>query len=399
MDSISPALNTTQVIPTVDWAARHSAFALPPQVIYLDGASKAARLHAVQRAAYDAIDQGALPWRTPHDDWMRQIERTRQLAAQTLFDDDIDGLALVPSVASGLATVAQNLPLRAGQAVLVLEGQFPSNLMVWQQRCALVGAQVLAAVPTEDETLTDAVLRMVECTPTLGIVTLPHCDWHDGRMLDLDRISDAVHARGAALVLDLSQSLGILPARLSRWRPDFVVAVGYKWLLGPMGLAWLWASPHWRHAGQPIEHHWLARDAGDAWHFPITAPPPYQPGARRFDAGGISDPLRLAMAAAGLAQLQRWQPAQIAAELEKVTAALDLALDAAGLHAWKTPGHAPHMTGLRIPAARLELVAAAFAEHRIICSRRHGCLRLAPYLTVHPEQMAHVVDIAVRASF
>jgi selenocysteine lyase/cysteine desulfurase len=384
--------------PTVAWSERRTAFALPPSLIYLDAASKAARLNAVQAAAHAAIDAGATPWRQPHDAWMQQIEQTRALAAASLFGGDVDGLAMVPSAAYGLATAANSLPLRRGQTVLVLDGQFPSNLMVWQQCCARVGAQVLAALPVGEETLTDAVLRMVERLPSLGIVSLPNCYWHDGQLLDLDRISVAVHARGAALVLDLSQSLGVLPLELARWQPDFVISVGYKWLLGPMGLSWLWASPRWREEGEPIEHHWLARDAGDAWQFPIDAPPPYQAGARRFDAGGISDPLRLAMAAAGLAQLQRWQPARIAAALGQVTAALDAALDAAGLGAWITPGHAPHITGLRVPAERLDAVAQAFSSHRIICSRRHGGLRLAPYLTVEPEQMAAVVEIAAAAS-
>jgi len=387
----------SQSAPTVAWSDRRAAFALPDEVIYLDAASKAARLIAVQDAAHAAIDAGATPWLTPHAAWMAQIEHTRTLAADTLFEGDVDGVAMVPSAAYGLATAANTLPLRRGQCVLVLEGQFPSNLMVWQQSCARVGAQVLAAQPVGHETLTDAVLRMVERTPALGIVSLPHCYWHDGQVLDLDRISAAVHARGSALVLDLSQSLGVLPLALARWQPDFVVSVGYKWLLGPMGLSWLWAHPRWREQGEPIEHHWIARDAGQAWEFPIDAPPPYQPGARRFDAGGISDPLRLAMAAAGLAQLQHWQPARIATELGRVTTALDAALQAAGLAAWITPGHAPHLTGLRVPAARLEAVAQAFSAHQIFYSRRQGGLRLAPYLTVDPAQMARVVEIAAGA--
>src|SRR3546814_3159630 len=79
-------------------------------------------------------------------------------------------------------------------------------------------------------------------------------------------------------VLDLSQSLGALPAGIARWRPDFVASVGYKWLLGPRGLSWLWAAPRWREEGVAIEQHWSARDAGDGWRFPIEAPPPPRRG-------------------------------------------------------------------------------------------------------------------------
>ncbi|TBV74749.1 aminotransferase class V-fold PLP-dependent enzyme [Pseudoxanthomonas winnipegensis] len=381
----------------VPWPQRQRAFATPTDAVYLDAASKGARLRHVLDGAHAMLEAEAAPWWLPHADWMRRIEDARALAAQVLFDGDVEGLAMVPSAAHGLATAAANLPLRRGQAVLVLDGQFPSNLLAWQQRCAQAGAHVVGAAPRADETLTEAVLRTIDHTPQLAIATLPHCYWHDGRLLDLDDIADAVHARGAALVLDLSQSLGVLPLQLARWRPDFVVAVGYKWLLGTMGLTWLWASPRWRDEGVPLEQHWVARDAGADWVFPLDTPPPYLPGARRFDAGGIADPLRLLLTHGGLAQLQAWQPARIAAALGEVTAALDAALDARGLSAWKTPGHAPHIAGLRVPGERLEAVAGAFARRGVICSRRQGCLRLAPYLMVTAEQVEEVVEIAASA--
>lgn len=385
------------VPPPLDWEARHDAFVLPGTAIYLDGASKGPRLRRVQQAAHAALDRGAMAWMLPHADVLAQLEGTRQLAADLLFGGDVDGVAMVPSAAYGLATAARNLPVQRDQAVLVLDGQFPSNLLAWQQRCADVGAQVVAAIPAPGQTLTDAVLAQLARIPRIAVVTLPQSYWHDGRMLDLDRIAPAVHAAGAALVLDLSQSAGVLPIELARWRPDFVVTVGYKWLMGPIGLAWLWAAPRWRAAGTPIEHHWLARDVGQDWRFPIDAPPPYLPGARRFDAGAINDPVRLVMAAGGLAQLQHWGLARVATALGELTDALDDALDARGLSEWKTPGHAPHIAGLRVPKDRLEAVAAAFAARGIICSRRDGGLRLAPVLAVRPEQMRAVAEIAASA--
>jgi len=121
------------------------------------------------------------------------------------------------------------------------------------------------------------------------------------------------------------------------------------------------------------------------------------PGARRFDAGGIVDPLRLVMAAGGLAQLRHWGLSRVAGALGELTSALDAALDAHGLSAWKTPGHAPHITGLRVPADRLDAVAAALAAQQVICIRRGSGLRLAPCLRVSVEQMVRVVEIAAGA--
>ncbi|HLM53730.1 MAG TPA: aminotransferase class V-fold PLP-dependent enzyme, partial [Pseudoxanthomonas sp.] len=317
----------------------------------------------------------------------------------TLFDGDIEGLAMVPSAAHGLATAARNLPLRRGEGVLVLEGQFPSNLLPWQQRCAEVGAHMVGVVRRGGQDWSEAVIEALRTQPRVRIVALPQAHWHDGALLDLERIAPQVHAAGAALALDLSQSLGAVPLALARWRPDFVVSVGHKWLLGPPGLAWLWAPPHWREHGVPIEQHWQARDAGDDWWFPVERAPRYRPGARRFDAGGVADPLRLAMAEAAMAQLQAWRVDAVCERLRRLTEVLDQALEEFGLPQWKTAGHAAHFSALRAPTpALLDAVAARFADEGIVCTRRARLLRIAPHLHVGEADMRRVAESVAAAN-
>ncbi|MCC4622599.1 aminotransferase class V-fold PLP-dependent enzyme [Xanthomonas cassavae CFBP 4642] len=375
---------------SLEWTHRQQAFALPGEVVYLDAASRGPLLRAVQQVAHQAVDALAAPWQLSFDAWLQQIEHLRALAAG-LFDHDADAVALLPSAAHGLATAARNLPLHRGDAVLVLEGQFPSNLLIWQRRCAEVGGQVVAVPTSPGAVLTDAVLQAIAQTPALRIASLPQAYWLDGRQLDLDRISAALQARGVALVLDLSQSLGVLPTDLPRWKPEFVVSVGHKWLLGPMGLAWLWAAPHWRAHGVPIEEHWIGRDAASSWEFPIAHAPQYRDGARRFDAGGVADPLRIAMATAALQQVSAWQPVRIAQALGSLTKRWDAALYARGLGDWCTPGHAPHLTALQPPAAALDAVATTLGALGVICTRRHGRLRMAPHLNVTDHALDRVI--------
>ena len=215
-------------------------------------------------------------------------------------------------------------------------------------------------------------------------------------MLDLDRISAALQEREVALVLDLSQSLGIVAPDIERWQPDFIVSVGYKWLLGARGLACLWASPRWREDGRPIEHHWIAHDGGPDWRFAIETAAPFADGARRFDAGGLDDPVRLAVAIAGLEQVLAWDPGKIATALGERTSALHDALDAAGLSAWTTRDHAPHLMALTPPTAILAAADAALRDSNITCTCRHGRLRIAPHLHAATGDMARVSDALSR---
>ena len=380
----------------VDLATAASAFMPSGDVLYLDCAAQSPRLRAAHAAGLAALGAGGRPWQASSESPETRLESLRGAIA-SLLDDDGGAVAAVPSASYGLATAARNLPLDAGDVVLVLEGQFPSNLLPWQQRCAEREARVVGVRRGAGEDWTDAVLAALEAGPAPRIAALPQVRWDDGARLDLDRIAPRVHASGAALVLDLSQSLGALPADLERWRPDFAVAVGYKWLLGPLGLAWLWSAPRWRERGIAIEQHWSARDAGEGWRFPVDVVRPHHAGARRFDAGGLDDPVRLAMADAGLAQVHAWGVPAIASALGERTHSLDAALDAHGLAQWKTPGHAPHITALRPPAERVEAVFAAFRRERIVCTRRYGLLRIAPHLHVGVEDMARVAAIAAAA--
>lgn len=366
-------------------------FCLPAEVLYLDTAAQGPRLHAVLAAGHAALEASATPWRLATPDWMARIEGLRALAARTLFEGDVEGVAMVPSAAFGLATAARNLPLQRGESVLVLEAQFPSNLLAWQVRAAETGAKVVPVSRTHAQDWTEAVLATVRDSPGIRIAALPHAHWHDGALLDLDRIAPRLQSAGIALVLDLSQSLGVLPARLAHWQPAFVVGVGHKWLLGPTGLAWLWAAPHWREQGAPIEQHWSARAPAGEWTFPVDVPPPYQAGARRFDAGGITDPLRLAMAEVALAHVAAWGPDAIATRLGKLTGALRQALESRGLGHWHAPGHAPHLTALRAPDADvLDQAHAALSAAGVVCTRRAGVLRIAPYLHVTEADMDQV---------
>jgi selenocysteine lyase/cysteine desulfurase len=88
----------------------------------------------------------------------------------------------------------------------------------------------------DSENWTEALLRQID--KKTAIVALPHCHWTDGSKVDLELVGERVRAVGAGLVIDASQSLGASSLELERVKPDFLTAVGYKWLLGPYGLGY-----------------------------------------------------------------------------------------------------------------------------------------------------------------
>ncbi len=114
---------------------------------------------------------------------------------------------------------------------------------------------------------TEAVLGALD--ERIRVVSVTHVHWTDGALLDLEAIADRAHAFGCALVIDASQSAGALPLDAGRLCPDFLVSVGYKWLLGPFGLSFLHVARSHRD-GEPLEENWIAR-AGSEDFSTLTA--------------------------------------------------------------------------------------------------------------------------------
>src|ERR1035441_904832 len=97
--------------------------------------------------------------------------------------------------------------------------------------------------------------QLVGCSADdMAIAALPHVHWTSGGRLDLVRIGEACRNLGAALALDLTQSLGALPFSVGSLKndlqnavqPDFAVAASYKWLLGPYSAGLLYVAPKWQ---------------------------------------------------------------------------------------------------------------------------------------------------------
>ena len=75
----------------------------------------------------------------------------------------------------------------------------------------------------------------------------------DGRVADLD----ALRATGARICLDATQAVATFPIDLTG--VDYLVAHGYKWMLCPRGLGFLYVSPERRDEVGPWTAGWKAR--------------------------------------------------------------------------------------------------------------------------------------------
>ena len=324
-------------------------------------------------AAERALDRRAAPWTIGPGDWFDDVERLRMLFARVAGADP-DGVAIVPATSYGLAVAAANIEAAAGDRVVVLAGDFPSNVQTWTAWADRGGAE-LVTVERRDDGWDEALLDSLD--DRVRVVSVPSVHWVDGSVVDVSRVARRAREVGALLVVDATQSLGAMPLDLAAVRPDYLVAAGYKWLLGPLGTSYLYVAPEQRD-GRPLEENWANRAGAEDFEDAAPRAGAYRPGARRFDAGQKSNFVLIPMAIAALEQVLDWGVEETAAALEPVTAKVEDEARARGLEVTPARLRARHMLGIGLPAESARRWAAADVHVEILGS----VMRVSPHLHV-----------------
>jgi selenocysteine lyase/cysteine desulfurase len=358
-------------------SSSRSLFAVTDAVTYLNSASLGPRLHAVKQAGHAAVERMAAPWKIHSADWFEDARRLRALFA-SLIGAPADCAVLVPSVSYGIAVAARNVPVAAGDNIVVIDQEYPSNYYSWQRLAHDRGAAIRTAVARGEASLTDAIVSAID--RHTAVVAVANCHWTNGTLVDLPRVAAAAHRHDAALVVDASQSLGAYPFDVAEVRPDFLVTVGYKWLLGPYGLGYMYVAERWHANGTPLEESWLNRQGADNFATLADYTSVYQPGAQRFNQGESAQFYLLPMALAALTQIAQWTPAHIQQQLGEWTRELAARARALGLSCAEPARRVGHMIGLTARSGLPPDLFSALAARDVYVGARGNNIRVSPHL-------------------
>jgi selenocysteine lyase/cysteine desulfurase len=356
--------------------SQRNLFDIPDDVAYLNCAYMSPLMKPALEAGTAGLGRKTHPWLITPDQFFSGAEEFRSVAAQ-LADCSANCIAIVPSASYGISTAAHNVAIRKGQSVLVLEEQFPSNYYPWQRLLEETGASLKVVAWPADNDWTAAVMHAL--TDDVAIAALPHVQWTSGGRLDLVRIGEACRKLGAALVLDLTQSLGALPFSVRDVQPDFAVAASYKWLLGPYSVGLLYVSPKW-HGGIPLEENWIQRANARDFSSLILYTESYDAGARRFDMGERANFALLPAAVRAMKQLLEWKAGQVSETVGALNRQLQAAAASLGFIAPAEPFRAPHYLALRRKEAIPRELPEMLAREKVFVSIRGSSIRVTPHV-------------------
>ena len=106
-------------------------FEIPEGICYLNCAYMSPQPRSAREIGERAVARKSRPWEITPDHFFEDVEKSCALFAR-LVCADADGVALIPSVSYGIAVAAANVKVEAGERILILEDQFPSNVYSWR---------------------------------------------------------------------------------------------------------------------------------------------------------------------------------------------------------------------------------------------------------------------------
>jgi selenocysteine lyase/cysteine desulfurase len=365
----------TPILPAekTDWTAFRTEMPVTRQWAYFDHAAVAPLSGPAQRAIARWNEDAAANGDAYYPGWMRQLHEARQRSAQ-LLNARTEEIALVPNTTAGIGLVAEGFPWKEGDNAVLPDNEFPSNQYPWLNLISR-GVEIRRVRTEEGRISLEALLDA--CDARTRIVSVSWVAYASGWRMDLDRLVEAVHGRGALLFLDAIQGLGVFPLDVSRTPIDFLAADGHKWLLGPEGAGIFYLRR---------EHLGLLRPLGVGWNSVshdrdfTRIELNFKDTAERYEGGTMNMAGFIGLNASLELLLRHGQKAIGQRVLEITDLACErLAAAGAVIESFRVPAHASGIVSFHLPGRDPDALRKQLLERGVVVSCRAGRLRISPH--------------------
>jgi len=154
-------------------------------------------------------------------------------------------VALVESATEGWSRGFQAVAFSRGfsgdDRILVSSAEYASNVLPILQVAERTGASV-EFIPDDEHGCVDVSALAGLLDERVALVAITHCPSQNGLINDVAAIGDVVRDSTAWYFVDACQSAGQVPLDVQRIGADFVSATGRKFLRGPRGTGFVYAS-------------------------------------------------------------------------------------------------------------------------------------------------------------
>ena len=257
---------------------RRTQFPVTRQWVYLNHAAVAPVSTAVQRAMASIVRDVAQNGIAHIAEWNELYAAARRSVAR-LVGARPEDIAFLKNTTDGLITTALGIDWRAGDSVVLAEGEFPANIYPWTNLEAH-GVTVRRVPPRRGRLHVEDYAAAVD--EGTRILTVSSVGFFTGQRADLAALGRLCRERDLLFVVDGIQSVGALRLDVADLGIDCLAADGHKWLMGPEGCALFYTSARARERLRVAGLGWAS--VRSAYDF-LDDDPTLRDDARRFETG------------------------------------------------------------------------------------------------------------------
>ncbi len=369
-------------------------FDLSEDTTYLNCAYMSPQLKSVSEVGLNSVIRKAQPNKILPEHFFDKQEILKQRFTTLIEASDYKNTAIIPSVSYGIANAANNVPIKKGDEILLVDEQFPSNVYIWQELAKKKEASIKIIKPpttlvNRGKLWNEAILKAIN--KKTSVVSMCNVHWADGTLFDLKSIREKTNTINAMLVIDGTQSIGALPFSIKEIEPDALVCGGYKWLLGPYSTGMAYYSDAFNE-GTPIEHNWMNRHNSEDFTRLTQYEDRYKDKAARYSVGESSNFVLTPMFIRAIEQLIEWKPKNIQEYCKTVSTTAIQKLRDLGCFIENEGYRAHHLFGIYLPEhINVEQLKARLKQENIIVSFRGNAMRVSPHVYNSEEDFDRLI--------
>jgi kynureninase len=374
---------TAAPAPPRDYRAEFPIF---QRSIYLNSCSLGALSTRSRAKVNEFLDlwetRGAAAW---YEIWWDALAELRSRYGRLVGAGE-GSIALQPNISVALTAVAESLDYRRRPKVVVTSLDFPTVAYQWLARAG-EGIEVEIVESTDGIGVpVEAITRAVDARTVL--VATSHVFFNSGAIQDVRGLAEAVHRKGAMLLVDGYQAVGQLPVDVQALDVDFYCGGGLKWLLGGTGIAFMYTRPELCAALRPRASGWFAHR--EQFRFDLRTLELHD-DARRLEAG---TPALMPVYAqlGGLELIEELGPDEIRRRTSALAEDLIETARAAGLRPRVAARPEERSAIVTLPSADPASAVQRLAEARIVTDSRPGHVRVSPYFYNVPDDHRAAIE-------
>jgi selenocysteine lyase/cysteine desulfurase len=232
--------------------------------------------------ARQALLDFADSWEFSSDNWPQWLQAIHEFnqSLSDLLNTSVANICPQVNLSSALSKIVSALPDAGSKNTLLLsEYDFPSMGFVLDK--AQRRGYKLRFIPAQLDH-TDLNTWSDHLSADVAACLITHVHSNTGCRVPQAEISRLCQQRGIVSIVDICQSVGVIPIDLSECAADFVLGSCVKWLCGGPGAGFLWANPATVTKFEPLDVGWFSHQNPmefDIHHFE------YQSAALRFWGG------------------------------------------------------------------------------------------------------------------